>query len=42
VTDPPERARALTLLAVKYPQYTRTPPPGDVIAIEVTAWRAWP
>jgi PPOX class probable F420-dependent enzyme len=42
VTDPPERARALTLLAVKYRQYTRAPPPGDVIAIEVTAWRAWP
>ena len=42
VADPPERARALTLLAAKYPQYTRAPPPGDVIAIDVTAWRAWP
>ncbi len=42
VADPPERARALALLAAKYPQYTRAPPPGDVIAIEVTAWRAWP
>jgi PPOX class probable F420-dependent enzyme len=42
VADPGERARALTLLAAKYPQYARTPPPGDVIAIEVTAWRAWP
>ena len=39
VADPRERARALTLLAAKYPQYSRTPPPGDVIAIGVTAWR---
>jgi PPOX class probable F420-dependent enzyme len=42
VADPPERDWALTLLAAKYPQYTQTPPPGDVIAIEVTAWSAWP
>ena len=42
VTDPPERESALTLLSAKYPQYVRTPPPGDVIAIEVTTWRAWP
>lgn len=42
VDDLPERERALALLAAKYPQYVRTPPPGDVIAIEVTAWRAWP
>ena len=42
VDDLPERESALALLAAKYPQYTRTPPPGDVIAIEVTAWRAWP
>ena len=42
VADLPERESALTLLAAKYPEYTRTPPPGDVIAIEVTAWRAWP
>lgn len=42
VTDPDERGRALALLAAKYPQYQRTPPPGDVIAIEVAAWRAWP
>jgi PPOX class probable F420-dependent enzyme len=37
-----ERTEAIGLLAAKYPQYARTPPPGDVIAIEVTAWRAWP
>src|SRR4051794_32561026 len=42
VDDLPEREAALALLAAKYPQYTRTPPPGDVIAIDVTAWRAWP
>ena len=42
VADPTERARALARLAAKYPQYARTPPPGDVMAIEVTAWRAWP
>lgn len=42
VADPAERARALALLAAKYPQYARTPPPGDVIAIEVSAWRGWP
>lgn len=42
VTDPAERSRALTLLASKYLQYEHTPPPGDVIAIDVTAWRGWP
>ena len=42
VDDLAERESALALLATKYPEYTRTPPPGDVIAIEVTAWRAWP
>ena len=42
VRDPVERERALTLLAAKYPQYAATRPPGDVIAISVTTWRAWP
>lgn len=42
VADLTERAHALGLLADKYPQYTRSPPPGDVLAIDVTAWRAWP
>ena len=41
-SDPNEREWALQLLAAKYPPYTHSPPPGDVIAIEVTAWRAWP
>ena len=42
VADPREQAAALSLLAAKYPQYARTPPPGAVIAIDVTSWRAWP
>lgn len=42
VAVPQERAGALTLLAEKYPQYQHSPPFGDVIAIQVTAWRAWP
>jgi PPOX class probable F420-dependent enzyme len=42
VADPRERASVLALLAAKYPQYERTPPPGDVIAIDVTGWRGWP
>ena len=42
VADRRERASALALLAAKYTQYARTPPPGEVIAIEVTGWRGWP
>jgi PPOX class probable F420-dependent enzyme len=42
VIDPTEQATALDLLAAKYPQYARTPPPGDVIAIDISRWRAWP
>jgi PPOX class probable F420-dependent enzyme len=41
-TDPTERRTALDLLATKYSQYIETPPPGDVIAIHIDAWRAWP
>lgn len=37
-----ERDHALDLLVAKYPQYQATRPPGPVIAIDVTAWRAWP
>ena len=37
-----EGARALHLLAEKYAQYVREPRIGPVIAIDVTAWRAWP
>ena len=42
VADEAERDLALAQLAGKYAQYRRTPPPGSVIAIETTAWRAWP
>lgn len=37
-----ERDHALGLLAQKYEQYRDRPPPGPVIAIDVTGWRAWP
>ena len=42
VTEADERLRALALLTEKYDQYVTTPPPGDVLAIDVTSWRAWP
>jgi PPOX class probable F420-dependent enzyme len=42
VTSGHERDRAITLLAGKYEQYEATPPPGPVIALDVTAWRSWP
>jgi PPOX class probable F420-dependent enzyme len=38
----PERDAALALLAAKYGQYRRDPPPGPVVVLDVTAWRAWP
>jgi PPOX class probable F420-dependent enzyme len=38
----PERERALDLLAAKYEQYRRQRPPGAVVAVEATGWRAWP
>jgi PPOX class probable F420-dependent enzyme len=36
-----ERTRALALLAERYRQYAETPPPGPVIAIDVTRWSGW-
>ena len=42
VTGGGERDRAIALLAGKYEQYVATPPPGPVIALDVTAWRSWP
>jgi PPOX class probable F420-dependent enzyme len=42
VTGGAERDRAIALLAGKYEQYVATPPPGPVIALDVTAWRSWP
>lgn len=41
-TGGPERDRAITLLTGKYEQYVGTPPPGPVVALDVTAWRSWP
>ena len=38
ITDAPN---ALGLLQAKYPQYVETPPPGALIVIEITRWRAW-
>jgi PPOX class probable F420-dependent enzyme len=40
--DGPERADAIAVLTHKYPIYAVEPPPGAVVAIDVTAWRAWP
>lgn len=42
VDDGDERDRALAALAAKYHQYRRDPPPGAVIALDITTWRAWP
>jgi len=39
--DGPEQARALALLAAKYPQYRREPPDGPVLAVEMSEWRTW-
>jgi PPOX class probable F420-dependent enzyme len=37
----PEAARARQLLAARYAQYRAVPPPGPVLAIEVTRWSGW-
>ena len=39
--DGAEFRDALALLTEKYPQYRREPPPGPVVAVDVTEWRAW-
>jgi PPOX class probable F420-dependent enzyme len=41
VDDEAERGRALSLLAGKYEQYRSEPPPGPVLAIDVTRWSGW-
>lgn len=38
----PEHAAALAALADKYEQYRRQPPPGAVVALDITTWRSWP
>ena len=37
-----ERDAAVSLLAVKYEQYTRDPPPGPVVVLDIVTWRSWP
>jgi len=37
----PERARALALLTARYRLSAETPPPGPVIAVDVTRWSGW-
>jgi PPOX class probable F420-dependent enzyme len=36
------RQSALERLADKYRQYREVPPPGPVIAVDLTRWTAWP
>jgi PPOX class probable F420-dependent enzyme len=36
------RDGAVDRLAEKYPQYRRSPPPGPVIAVEISGWHWWP
>jgi PPOX class probable F420-dependent enzyme len=36
-----EAARARALLAERYAQYADAPPPGVVIAVDVTRWSGW-
>jgi hypothetical protein len=38
----PEFDHALRLLVGKYEQYLLEAPPGPVVAIDITDWRAWP
>lgn len=37
-----EHRAALAALTEKYRQYVTHRPPGPVIAIDITSWRAWP
>ena len=41
VADGPEHERAIALLCAKYAQYRATPPSGAVVAVDITAYRAW-
>jgi PPOX class probable F420-dependent enzyme len=38
----PERDVGLRALVARYDQYRLEPPPGAVVALDITAWRAWP
>lgn len=37
----PEGRAALRWLVARYPQYRAQPPPGPVVAIDVTRWSSW-
>lgn len=37
-----EHRAALAALTEKYRQYVAIPPPGSVVAIDITGWRGWP
>ncbi|WP_155370189.1 TIGR03668 family PPOX class F420-dependent oxidoreductase [Catellatospora vulcania] len=39
--DESEATTALSLLAERYPQYVAQPPPGPVLAVDVTRWTEW-
>lgn len=42
IDSPADRQAAILLLARKYQQYAVEPPPGPVIALDITTWRSWP
>lgn len=39
--DEPEGRDAIARLMARYPQYREQPPPGPVVAIDVTRWSSW-
>ncbi|MDQ4004840.1 MAG: TIGR03668 family PPOX class F420-dependent oxidoreductase [Actinomycetota bacterium] len=41
VDDAAEVERGNRLLAEKYAQYADDPPPGPILAIEISEWRGW-
>ena len=41
IADSDERESAVAALVLKYEQYARDPPPGDVIAIDIQRWTGW-
>ncbi|MEV6140515.1 TIGR03668 family PPOX class F420-dependent oxidoreductase [Nocardia sp. NPDC051990] len=41
IADDVEAQQALDLLTARYPKYRSQPPPGPVLAIDVTRWSGW-
>lgn len=41
IADDTEAALGLDLLTARYPGYVTQPPPGPVIAVDVTRWSGW-